>query len=180
MRPNWFLALPVTAPWLSEVLDGCPRGVRRFHPDDLHLTVAFLGGIDEAAALRAWQLARHHPGPSGPATVDAVIPLGPPRRPSALSATLAEGHDRVLAFMAEHRDGWLACAGARPARRPPLPHCTLARPKRRASDAQRAAAVSWAGALPVAGRPLTVHPLALYTWSADRRERLFRVVARSG
>jgi 2'-5' RNA ligase len=181
MRPNWFLALPVRAPWFPAALGEVPPRVRVFHPDDLHLTVAFLGGCGDLAARRAWELAEGHPGPAGlTATVARVAAMGNPKRPSALSALLDVGHDEVAAFLAEHRDGWLAAAGARPARHGPLPHCTLARPQRRASDAQRQAAIAWGTDLALAGRPLHLGPLTLYTWAEDRRQRLFREVAVAG
>ena len=59
----------------------------------------------------------------------------------------------------------------------PLPHVTLARIQRKASGAQREEALRWAAALDVAGAPLRVDRLALYTWAADRKARLFRLVA---
>ena len=176
MRPNWFIALPVIADWHPEAIGSVPSGVRVFHPDDLHITIAFLGGVGEASARRAWGAACAHAAPVGAATIAEVVPMGPRSRPSALSATLAAGDTPIRSYIGEHRARWLSLAGARPARHEPLPHCTLARPLRRATDAQRARAVSWARALQVEGLRVTIGGPALYTWSADRRRRLFQVI----
>ena len=52
-----------------------------------------------------------------------------------------------------------------------------ARPTRKASDRQRDAAVRWAASLRLPDDPVLIDRIALYTWSDDRRERLFRIVA---
>ena len=127
MNPNWFLALPVSANgWFPDRIGEPPAQVRRFHPDDLHLTVAFLGGVGESAAMSLWEAARAHPGPCTRATLDHVVPMGRPSRPSALSVLLDEGNHAVVDFIAAHRARWLAAVDARPDTRPPKPHCTIA------------------------------------------------------
>ena len=70
----------------------------------------------------------------------------------------------------------LGAAGARPARHPPRPHVTLARPQRRASDAQRARGLAWAAELALPVPTVRLDRVALYTWSDNRKERLFRMV----
>jgi 2'-5' RNA ligase len=178
---NWFLAVPVSAAgWFPDRVGEPPPGVRLFHPDDLHVTVVFLGACGGEAAGRAWADARAFPGPRGPATLDRIVPMGNPRRPSALSALLGEGCEEATAFLAAHRDRWADLAGAPRDRRPPLPHCTVARPRRAATGAERARAARWAEGLEVRGVAVTLGALALYTWSEDRSARLFRVVARAG
>jgi RNA 2',3'-cyclic 3'-phosphodiesterase len=177
VRANWFLGLPVEPDGrLLERLGDPPPRVRVFAPEDLHVTVAFLGPCGEDAARAAWELARGAEAPAGTATLDRVVPLGPPRRPSALSALLADGHRAMRDYLAEHRNAWLDVAGARPDPREPLPHCTLARPQRRATAAERQRAVAWGQSLSVGGLPVRLRPLALYTWAEDRRHRLFRIV----
>lgn len=51
---NWFIgvAVPPEAGWIDAAHD-LPEGVRRFHPLDLHITVAFLGPCGAAKAHRA-------------------------------------------------------------------------------------------------------------------------------
>jgi len=175
-RANWFVALPVEAgPWLDR-LTPPPPGVRLFAPSDLHATVAFFGDVGEAAASDAFTLAeRWHGGPIE-VGLGGLRALGPRRRPSALSATLESGEASVAAGITAVRDDMLDAAGARPDRRPPLPHVTLARIARRASDAERRAALAWASAIDLGGPQIVLDRIALYTWSSDRRQRLFDVV----
>lgn len=182
MKPNWFVALPCPDDgWFADTLEQCPppQRVRAFSPQDLHLTVAFLGPVGEAAALAAYREHRSWGQGAIAATLGGMKAMGPPRRYSALSVLLAEGRDSVEAGMAQCGSVMRLAAGLQPERRPPLAHVTLARPQRRASDAQRAAALAWAESLPVAGRRIQLTEIALYTWNDDRKERLFRIVERT-
>lgn len=177
MSPSWFIGLvaPVPEAVLAALPPPPPR-VRLFHAGDLHLTVAFLGGVEEDAARAAWRLATTHAWSPISATLAAVVPMGPPARPSALSAELDSGREEARALMAALRDPCRRAAGLLPERRDHRPHITLARPQRRATDAERARAVAWARDLDLNGAPVVLQALALYTWAADRQERLFRVV----
>lgn len=181
MEPNWFVALPVpAADWFAErVAAHPPPQVRLFHPDDLHLTVAFLGRVGEEAARRAWELRdRWRAGPLR-ATLGEVVGMGPPARFSALSALLVDGREAVEAGMRDCRDAMLHAAGAVPERRAIKAHLTLARPLRDATPAQRSAALAWALQLPLRGVAIAGDELALYTWDEARRERQFRIVERA-
>ncbi len=174
MRPNWFIGLQVPPdPWFPPLPDP-PSGVRMFHPGDLHMTVAFLGGVDETAAHRAMQAITWPTGPLD-VTLGPVEAFG---RGTALSVTLDQGRDDVADAIAAVRDAALEAAGVRPDTREVRPHCTLARVQRKASRNQRDAAQDWRKALPTAGTPVRIDHLVLYTWSLDRRARLFRVVRR--
>ena len=180
-RANWFVGLPVPAGrWFSERVRDPPPGTRLFSPGDLHLTVAFLGPVGAAAARRAWNevpplLSGFGASPMD-ATLGGVVPPGHPLRPSALSALLDQGNDAVIALIAALRGRLLRLAGARPDRRAPKPHLTLARPGRRATDAERNRAVAWSRELDLAGVPVHLDRIALYTWADDRRRVLFRIV----
>jgi hypothetical protein len=54
MQPNWFVGFPLKAgPWFTGLVADVPSGIRVLHPQDLHLTVAFLGACgQDASALR--------------------------------------------------------------------------------------------------------------------------------
>lgn len=176
VRPNWFLGWPVDpGAWFAPLVADAPRALRRFHPDDLHVTLAFLGPVEEEAARAAWALAETLPLTALDGELDRVEGFGNPRAPSALSVEIRGEaiRDAIAAFQGP----LLAVAGAPPERRPPRAHCTVARPRREAGHAERAAGLAWARRLPPLGLPVRLDRLALYTWSLDRRERQFRVVA---
>ena len=178
MRPNWFVGLHVpTDGWFAPLVADAPDHLRVFHPDDVHLTVAFLGGCGEDAAMAAWARADLSDGmPAFDATLDTMRPMGYPRRPSALSLTLSDGHDEAVAIMRGLRDPMVAAAGRPPETREPLPHITVARPARNCSPAERKAAVVWAKDKPSLQAAVRIETLSLYTWSDDRRQQQFRAV----
>jgi len=180
---NWFIGFPVAgASWLGG-LEPVPRGARLFHPDDLHVTLAFLGPVGRAAAERGWAAAlqaltgallerwRFVPG--------ALHAFGDPKRPSAWSVEPEPRVEALEAFVTAHRGSILEAGDGRPDRRPARPHTTLARPRTKASPAEHIALRDWAQRQVVPRHEVEVVCLALYTWSATRRERLFEVVSSS-
>lgn len=178
MNANWFIGLPVASGAWFECL-AAPAGCRRFAPSDLHLTVAFLGGVSEEAARAAFGVTRFALGPTD-VTLGAVVPMGPPQRYSALSALLVTGRAEVEAAMGGARTAAYEAAGIPGDRRPPKAHVTLARPKRSASADERQRALEWANGLDVEGVAVRLEEIALYTWAEARDEALFRIVARTG
>jgi 2'-5' RNA ligase len=174
---NWFVGLPVAAgPWFAELTKDAPREVRVFHPDDLHLTVAFLGRCGEERARAAWAVAEGFRAAPIRARLGGLRGLGNPRRPSALSAVLLTGHDEAVAVCRALRDPMIEAAGARPEAREPLPHLTVARPAMRAGPRERRVAVAWAEAKKPIGIDIVLDRLALFTWSDDRKARQFQIV----
>lgn len=177
---NWFIGLPVDpGMWFAE-LPAPPRGVRLFHPEDLHVTVAFLGSVDEAAARRAFERARDFPRGALAISLGAVVPMGRPSRPSALSALLAAGTAEMSAAIGSVRDEMAALAGAPRDERPVRPHVTLARTRRDAPRQEREEAVAWASALNLGQPWVRVTSLGLYTWAASPSERRFRILEAAG
>ena len=180
-RPNWFLAFPMEGSFVR-ALPELPRGFRRFHEDDVHLTLAFLGGCGEAGAERALQALDTRLAQARPAAIDValgeVVPMGGSRRQyTALSALLSAGRAEATALLGALRDPLTAAARGRRETRPPKPHVTVARPRSRASDADRVAGLEWAAALDLTGVRARLDRVALYTWAEPRRERLFQIVA---
>lgn len=179
MTPNCFVGLPVDPTgWYERRVSRPPPRTRRFPAADLHLTVAFFGPVPLERAVQAWRQVVAEAELGGPLEVrlGVVAPMGNPRRPSALSVLLADGRDEVIALLRRLRDPLLDAAGARPETRPPLPHVTIARPQRLASDEDRRRAIAWARSVDLQEVTLRLDRIALYTWAEDRRERLFRVV----
>jgi 2'-5' RNA ligase len=176
-RPNWFFAFPLDGSFVLSLPD-LPPSFRRYHPDDVHMTLAFLGGCGEASALRALaaldaQLASAPPAPLQ-VSLGEVVPMGSPARYSALSALLGRGRAEATACLGALRDPLTEAALGRREKRAPKPHITVARPRARAD---RAAGLAWAGGLDLGHVTARLDRIALYTWSELRRERLFRIVA---
>lgn len=181
MRANWFIAFPFPGAFLSE-LPPPPPLFRLFPAEDAHITLSFFGGCGEAAAYRGFEAleAALAQTPHAPFQVSLaeVVPMGPKREYSALSALLGRGRADAERYIEWLRDVVSEAAIGRRERRPPKPHLTLARPGRRATEATRRAGLDWAAKLDLSGVEAQLDRLALYTWSdGNRRERLFRVVA---
>ncbi|HWA73181.1 MAG TPA: hypothetical protein VG937_12620 [Polyangiaceae bacterium] len=178
-RPNWFFGFPIAGEFVLE-LPPLPPNFRRLHPDDIHLTLAFLGGCGEAGAERALQaLDERLVGPlrkTIDVTLGLVVPMGPRGRYSALSALLNEGREVTESRITQLRDALTAAATGRIEKREAKAHVTLARPGARATDAQRASGLTWASGLDLSGQRARLERVALYTWSENRAERAFRIV----
>ena len=177
MRPNWFVGLPV-APhqWHLDLLATAPADVRRTHPDDLHITVAFLGGVDATAAENAWAMVLPDTAPAITVTLAGLAALGNQRRPTALSVLLGDGRSETAALISRLAPPMCRAAGVAESRYAVKPHVTVARPARNATAAERARAVAWATEAPEVGATVTLDRIALYTWSEDRQTRKFRMV----
>ena len=179
-RPNWFFAFPLDGAFLLELPEP-PPSIRRYHPGDVHMTLAFLGGCGQPAAERALAALDERLKLSPPPVLDVslgeVVPLGRSRNGyTTLSALLGEGRDETTAFLTTHRDPLHeAATGTRP-KRPAKPHVTLARVRGRASVENRNAGLAWAAALNLRTVRARLDRIALYTWNESRRERLFRIV----
>lgn len=183
MRPNWFFAFPLDGRFVLD-LPELPPSFRRYHPDDLHLTLSFLGGCDEEAALRALaaldSALTKNPVQGWSIALGEVVPMGPRARYSALSALLSQGRETTESYIGGLRDVLSEAALGKRERRPPTAHVTLARPGRQATDARRSEGLGWARSQDLSAVTASLSSIALYTWHEDRRknERLFRVVAR--
>jgi 2'-5' RNA ligase len=180
-RPNWFLACPIDGAFV-ETLPELPKAIRRYHPEDIHMTLAFLGGCGEPAALRALAALDERLGVARLPVLDIslgrVVPLGRAKSGyTTLSALLDEGRDDATALVAKERDALHeAATGTRP-KRPAKPHVSLARVRGRASAESREAGLVWASELELGAVRARLDRVALYTWSEVRRERLFQLVA---
>jgi len=176
MRMNWFVAIPFPLPEVEGLLARLPESCRGFHLDDLHLTVAFLGVMDPGnqAAVVA-EMERIVAAPIE-VRLGETRALPTRRKPSALCFELDQGRDQVAGWIGAWRDAFFAAANARPDDRPPLPHLTVARPKRSEGRIGREEGLKWLDSLEPPEHTITLDRLALFTWADDRRERLFKRV----
>lgn len=178
MRPNWFFAFPLDGAFVLDLPEP-PHGFRRFHPGDVHLTLAFLGGCGEEGARKALAALDLRLKELVPRALEVslaeVVPMGTKRKYSALSALLAQGREETEAYIGALRDAPTLAAKGREDTRAPKAHVTIARPFR-AKESERAAGLAWARGLDLRGVRATLDRIALYTWSESRKERLFRIV----
>ena len=177
--PNWFLALPLPpgAAWQQAAVSA-PAQLRRFAAADLHCTVAFLGPCGEARAEAAWQVLVDLRADGIPIRAGRWRALGSPRQPSAYGLTLAQGHRSLCALLQRWEPLARRAAGLTPSSRPPLPHVTLLRPRRRDAPQVAAPMLSWMAQAPLPPGRVLLQELALWTWDSERRERLFQITAR--
>jgi RNA 2',3'-cyclic 3'-phosphodiesterase len=105
--------------------------LRPVRPEALHVTLAFLGWQDEAAAERIAGEAFGAVADLAPPTLRPVgIRPVPPRRPRLFALDLDDPGDRAAAVQAAVSDGLEAARFYKPEKRPFWPHVTLARVKR--------------------------------------------------
>jgi 2'-5' RNA ligase len=181
-RPNWFFGFPIDGSFVAS-LPEVPTSFRVYHPEDIHLTLAFLGGCGQEGADRALVALDCILEKTSFSPIDAslgeVVPMGSSRFYSALSVLLDGGRAEAARCITALRDALTEAAAGRAGRRekrPAKPHITIARPKRRASTEARAAGLAWAASIDLRSVRARLDRVALYTWSEDRRERLFRIV----
>jgi 2'-5' RNA ligase len=180
MRPNWFIAFPVVTNLVDDV-PPVPANFRRFAAEDVHLTISFLGACGEQQAQIAWTAVREQLAQSSvprlTIQLGPVVPMGSSKSYTALSALLAEGWAEVSQAMKRLRNVAADAAGLRRDERPPKPHVTIARPRRRASAEQRREGLAWAARVDVSHIIVSLDSIALYTWAEPRNHRLFQIVA---
>jgi len=176
-KPNWFVAAPIpAADWLPDVLADLPASCRGFQPEDVHLTVAFLGAMDPdrreavAAAMDRVAAAPLH------IRLGALLALPSPKRPSAFSFSVTQGAEAATGLIGDWRESLWAAAGARADTRPPLAHITVARPIRKFGPRGQREGMDWMRGVAPPDGLLIIDRLALYTWAEDRRLRQFQIV----
>lgn len=169
-RPNWFIAWPVLDITMDPSLDALTwsPSLRRLVPSDLHVTLSFLGKVDEAHARAAFDRVRALSGLELPHRVPLVGARFLGHEGSAL--TLLVGDEASpLADLMTRGEAAASSVLERPAsERPPLPHLTIARTTRGTTDADRGEALATLGVALAARPPVRLDAPALYTWSPDR------------
>ena len=176
MKPNWFVALPVSWNGVSRVLSTLPPECRGFHPDDLHMTVAFLGAMPADRKEPVIEVMKGIQAGAMSVQLGPLLTLPSSSRVSALSFSVSAGREQVESLISQCRGPLLKAAGAKPDHRPPLAHLTIARPLRKARETGKRKAREWAGQVIPPENKLTLSRLALYTWADDRRTRQFQIV----
>lgn len=176
---NYFVAVRVPAPeGLDDSLAGAPIELRRFHPEDLHATVAFLGRMDHRLAPTLVEAVEDVGFAPLGLRLDRLVALPSQRRPSAISFELAgAGQPRLVELIAAERVRLVQLAGGRQDERPPYPHVTVARPPRRTPADLRRRILAWVDGVEPPAANVTVSELVLLR-SNKRDGRLFERVDR--
>ena len=176
-RGNYFAAFPASLPEdsLEELRLNAPPRLRWFHPEDLHLTIAFLGPENSSRIPALLDILDDIPPPPQTITLGPLMALPTRRRPTACSFALAKGNTTVTSLMQEWRPYLLKLAGRPPDEREPLPHLTVARPPRRGGNTKEL--LEWLGGVKPPTAPVALAPPVLYGWSSNRPRRQFRIIA---
>lgn len=173
---SWFVALPVMAgDWFSR-LSPTPAGTRLLAVEDLHLTVAFLGAVGEPCARAAFDRLPPMAIRRFEISLGAVVPMGNPRRPNALSVLIegSDGQGRSIAeVLTAPRDVILEAAGLPTENRTMKLHVTLARLRRRAGVEERQRAFDWAKQSDLTSTRIRLDRIGLYTAARDRSTRAY-------
>ncbi len=108
-----------------------------YDPEDYHITLKFLGNLDETAQPRLIEAARPVAAATGPLVVKAAPPGGFPdmRAPNVLWAGVSVNPE--LDTLAAHLNHVMAGLGFRPERRRYQPHITVARCRLRTTHFDR-------------------------------------------
>ena len=178
---SWFVAFPVNAEDWFAGLSSAPAGTRLVAAVDLHLTVAFLGAVGESRARAAFDVLPPLALRRIEIRLGAVVPMGNPRRPSALSAlvrpTDTDGRS-IAEVLAAARDMMLEAAVLPRETRMMKPHVTLARLRRKAGAEERERAVAWAEEIDLESVRIGLAQICLYTAARDRSTRAYDIVER--
>jgi len=179
MRPNWFVGIPVAAgaQLHAEIPAPIQADIRLFHPDDLHMTLAFLGPMAADKLGPVQDILSRIEFKAFDIELSRLVALPKPRRFSAISWELGQGREQAAALIGSWRAALIEAAQARPDLRPPRPHITVARPKRKATPMVRDEILKWLVSVPAPKEKLRIDRVALYTWADDRRQRQFKIVS---
>ncbi len=172
---NWFIALTVDAPWWFENLE-FPEGARKFHPEDLHCTIAFLGSINLHQVEAAQTLLRSMREPSIECQFSSLMCLPSEKNFRALAVGLHDQQNLTSSIIRRYRDEFHRAVGQQAETREVLAHVTLARPSRSCTRDQQSTIIHWMKQQHIPSTSLVLNSCALYTWADDRRERQFRIV----
>jgi 2'-5' RNA ligase len=162
-----FLALDLPAEHRGEIgrraaaLEARLPDARWVRPENLHLTLSFLGATDEARLPELLTALRPAFAGTGSLTLEvAGAGTFPPARPGRVAWIGIRGGPELLALQGEVAAAAAEALGIEPERRPFHPHVTLARPRRPWNRrAGEELAEAFAGRL---GEPFTVVDGVLY------------------
>ena len=182
LRGNYFVAFPAKVPESVQqrVKRGAPEGLRWFHGDDLHVTLAFFGKEESERIPAIRGVLQEIAFAGSEFTLGRIIALPHLRRFSALSFEIAEGREEIAHLMEMWRAPLAAAAGVPPENRRPLPHVTVARPVRKDPRFRAKEVLAWANGFPPPEEKVELLRPMLFVWAADRATRQFQILEGRG
>jgi len=175
---NSFVAAPIenVGYWFDNYLENRPNAVRVFHPEDLHMTIAFLGKISadqQAAVIQAMEKLAHA---EFEISFHRLVALPNAKRMSALSFSVNAGFQEAVNLIETWRAPIFKSISTEVETRPALPHITIARPERRANSQERKSILGWLKTVEAPRLKIPINRVALYTWSDNRKETQFKIL----
>ncbi len=178
---NWFVAFQVSSgDWFKPLVQKLPTGLNSFHPDDLHMTVSFLGRLSEPVVQKLAEQIEKTAPLSFRIRFNTFLALPSKRKFSAICLGANEGQKDLIRWMKENSLLYYQTADLEPDPRKPLPHITLARPNRRCSNETRRAIYRALFEITAPKINVELRGPNLYTWSENRLERQFRIYCSAG
>ena len=177
LPPNFFVGFPVGLPfsvrsWLKAISQEAPEFLKMFAESDLHITLAFLGPLEPQQVIRVLEEVSRIQMVPFQARFGCMCMLPSPGRCSALSLKFLEGREKLEEFMQNWGKKIVEAVGKEPDSRPPLPHMTLARPRRWTAEIKEKT-ILWMNELVMPQELVDIGSPVLFTRSEDRRRRLF-------
>ena len=135
LKLRTFIALPIDDALrrrlvaVQEELGGTGAEVKWVEPENLHVTLLFLGEVDALEVVEICRSVRGVAGPTEPFAL-SVAGLGAfpnPRRPRTLWVGVEEGHDELVALHHALEEALLKLGAYRREERAYTPHVTLGR-----------------------------------------------------
>ncbi|MDH4199323.1 MAG: hypothetical protein OEV66_02995 [Spirochaetia bacterium] len=173
---NWFVAFKIPPEkWFQELVQQLPADLKAFHPEDLHLTIAFLGGLNLHLKSAIFDLLQKFYLDPLTITSSKFLFLPSEKKYSAICLDFRQGfesvglHDLFMETMHAIRNEILIVAQAEQDMRNFLPHITVARPGRNISSKDRHSMLLKIKQTSIPQIRIRLDTIGLYTWDDDRR-----------
>jgi 2'-5' RNA ligase len=174
---NWFAAFKVeSSQWYQDIAAKIPPEIKLFHPDDLHMTISFLGNYNdekledvkkaiESTFFKPFNLYAHR-----------FILLPKESNFSAFCLEFDSSESGLYLQIEKSRENIYKAAGITPDKKKFIPHVTMGRPPRSTSNSERKKIADFVNKLSNFDVKIYIKSSAIYTWSDNRKEKMFKII----